>query len=261
MLPFVLPWIRRQKVEWLMDAYVGLRARYPEAEFSYVGHSNGTYLVARALEDYPGACFRDVLFAGSVVRRDFNWDRYFTAQRVSKVLNIVATKDWVVALFPMGLEPLRKILDFDLGGAGFGGFDQAAPRRVPKIPNLDEVRYVEGAHSAGLVETQWQHIANFIVKDVVPSPNDLEYPIAIEQSSDRTVPLLGSRFQVLDVASWPAGRSRPRDINLHPLPCLYRRNDGYESDYAHTVGAALSFGTKIDRHATIVGLRIGRPKD
>ena len=173
MLPFVLPWIRRQKVEWLMDLYVGVRARYPQAEFSYVGHSNGTYLVARALEDYPAACFRNVLFAGSVVRRGYDWATLLSTGRVCKVLNMVATKDWVVALFPMGLEPLRRI--FDLGGAGFGGFDQAAPGRVPEIPNLKQVRYVKGAHSAGLVETQWPHIANFIVKDVIPPSDNPDY--------------------------------------------------------------------------------------
>ncbi len=172
MLPFVLPWIRRQKVEWLMDEYVGARASFPTAEFSYVGHSNGTYLVARALEDYPAAKFRNVLFAGSVVRREYDWDALLNANRVSKVLNIVATKDWVVALFPMGLEPLRKI--FDLGGAGFGGFDQAAPGRVPGVPSLREVHYVQGAHSAGLVEAQWPRIADFIVNDVVPPPTDLK---------------------------------------------------------------------------------------
>ena len=66
MLPFVMPWVRRQKVEWLMDKYVDVKARFPNSEFSYIGHSNGTYLVARALEDYPAARFRNVLFAGAL---------------------------------------------------------------------------------------------------------------------------------------------------------------------------------------------------
>jgi hypothetical protein len=70
MLPFIWPWIRREKVEWLMDEYVSAVSRYPRAEFSYVGHSNGTYLVARALQDYPALHLRNVLFAGSVVRGD-----------------------------------------------------------------------------------------------------------------------------------------------------------------------------------------------
>lgn len=169
MLPFVLPWVRRQKVEWLMDQYVGVTARFPDAEFSYIGHSNGTYLVARALEDYPAARFRHVLFAGSVVRRDYDWAALFSANRIGKVLNVVATRDWVVALFPMGLEPFRKF--FDLGGAGFAGFNQARPN----LANLGEVRYVNGSHSAGLVETQWTRIADFIVDGKVPPSTDPDY--------------------------------------------------------------------------------------
>ena len=60
MLPFVLPWIRRQKVEWFMDQYVGARAQFPNAEISFIGHSNGTYLAARALRDYDDARFKNI---------------------------------------------------------------------------------------------------------------------------------------------------------------------------------------------------------
>jgi len=171
MLPFLLPWVRTQKVEWLMDLYVGVKSRFPCAKFSYVGHSNGTYLIARALQDYPAARFHHVLFAGSVVRRNYEWDKLLAIKRVDKVVNMVATRDWVVALFPQGLEPLRRF--FDLGGAGFGGFDQA--RRAPKDLNLNEVRYVIGSHSAGLVETQWPRIADFIVNGTDPAPPDPDY--------------------------------------------------------------------------------------
>jgi pimeloyl-ACP methyl ester carboxylesterase len=167
MLPFIWPWIRREKVEWLMDEYVGAVSRYPRAEFSYVGHSNGTYLLARALEDYPAVRFRNVFFAGSVVRQDYTWGRFIAAQRVRNVVNMVATADWVVAIFPSGLEPLRP---FDLGGAGFRGF-----RQVHTEPNLHEVHYVVGGHSAALVETQWTRIAEFIVSDTIPSPPDPDY--------------------------------------------------------------------------------------
>ena len=45
--PFLAPWTRWTKVEWLLDQYVTARALYPEADFAYVGHSNGTYLLAR----------------------------------------------------------------------------------------------------------------------------------------------------------------------------------------------------------------------
>ncbi len=51
MLSFLLPWKRREKVEWLMDEYAQALAMYPKAEFSFIGHSNGTYLLAKALQE------------------------------------------------------------------------------------------------------------------------------------------------------------------------------------------------------------------
>lgn len=71
--PFVLPWVRHWKTGWLMDHYALMRALYPGAKFSYVGHSNGAYLLARALLHYPAAKFHHVVFVGSVVRRDYPW--------------------------------------------------------------------------------------------------------------------------------------------------------------------------------------------
>lgn len=189
MLPFLLPWVRRLKVEWFMDEYVGVRARYPEAEFSYVGHSNGTYLIARAFEDYPSINFRNILFAGSVVRRRYNWKRLINDKRVFKVLNMVATSDWVVALFPQGLEPLHKF--FDLGGAGFAGFDQAL-----KGSNIDQVEYVIGSHSAALAETQWPRIADFIVNGKIPTPPDPNY-----QGYQSTFWKIAARFSTVILAS------------------------------------------------------------
>ena len=50
MLPFLLSAYRRKNVEWLMDRYTEVVARYPNATVSYIGHSNGTYLLAKALE-------------------------------------------------------------------------------------------------------------------------------------------------------------------------------------------------------------------
>jgi len=73
MLPFMSRIVRQRKVEWLMDRYAEARACYPRAVFHYVGHSNGTYLAAQALRDYPAARFTNIVFAGSVVRRDYDW--------------------------------------------------------------------------------------------------------------------------------------------------------------------------------------------
>ena len=156
--PFLLPWIRRNKVEWLLDQYVAAKSLYPEAEFSYIGHSNGTYLLAKALEICPAISFMDgVVFAGSMVRRNFEWEKYIPS-RVSRMINYVATDDWVVAIFPYGLERLRLQ---DVGGAGHLGF---------LAPDNANIRYAVGEHSAALVPDKWQEMADFVLNKIDP-PN------------------------------------------------------------------------------------------
>jgi pimeloyl-ACP methyl ester carboxylesterase len=168
MLSFLLPARRREKVEWLMDQYAEAKALYPGAAFSFVGHSNGTYLVARALREYPGCRFRHIVFAGSVVRTDYDWRSVIAAGRVRAVLNYVATADWVVALFPKGIETLRLQ---DLGSAGHDGF---ATRDLPAV---QEIQYVHGTHAAALAEENWDAIARFVLDGtLVRPPRPLDAP-------------------------------------------------------------------------------------
>jgi pimeloyl-ACP methyl ester carboxylesterase len=175
MAPFVLWWIRKQKAEWLMDQYAETRAHYPRAKFSYVGHSNGTYLIARALRDYPAASFSRIVLAGSVVRRDYKWCDLVAQQRVQEVLNYVATGDWVVAIFPKGMQPIRLL---DLGSAGHDGFKEASATGPVR-----QVSYIAGSHGAGHQERHWGDIAKFIVSGIIPARD------ASDQS--RTVRMLG----------------------------------------------------------------------
>ena len=103
-----------------MDQYAEALAKYPNAKgrFHYIGHSNGTYLVARALKEYPCCRFKHIAFAGSVVHKKYDWTHFMSSQ-VEAVANYVATTDWVVALFPKALQIMRLQ---DLGSAGFDGF-------------------------------------------------------------------------------------------------------------------------------------------
>jgi pimeloyl-ACP methyl ester carboxylesterase len=186
MAPFILPRVRRRKVAWLMDRYTEARAMFPNAQISYVGHSNGTYLAARALKDYPAARFHRIVFAGSVVRSDFAWTAVSTGacRRVNGLLNYVATGDLVVALFPGGLQPLRP---FDLGNAGHRGFRELASspplnsgRSIVTRGDLSDgtfvqVNYVTGGHSAGIRESQWDEIARFIVHGEPPGEQNEDY--------------------------------------------------------------------------------------
>jgi pimeloyl-ACP methyl ester carboxylesterase len=163
MLPFLLPTRRRAKVEWLMDEYTEALARYPKANFYYVGHSNGTYLLARALEDYSSVHFDRVVFAGSVVRRRYDWARFMRPNRntqVNSVLNYVATRDWVVAIFPKAIQTLKLQ---DLGSAGHDGFGGPGAGTF-----VHQIEYVQGSHGAALAEDYWDEIADFINDGTVP---------------------------------------------------------------------------------------------
>lgn len=169
--PFVVPWVRHWKTGWLMDQYVLMRALYPKAKFSYVGHSNGAYLLACALLRYPAAKFHRVVFAGSVVRRDYPWSAFLANRsdnrpgQVDKILNYVATGDWVVAIFAKALQTFPAF--FDIGSAGYDGFDEH--KRQTRHQDLHEAKFIVGTHEAGIREAHWKDIARFIVKGEPPT--------------------------------------------------------------------------------------------
>jgi len=166
MLSFVLPWIRRQKVEWFMDYYVNAKACYPNAIFHYVGHSNGTYLAARALKDYDAAHFGKIYFAGSVVRTDFDWPTFIARGQVERVHNARGATDWVVALLPKSIDYCS-----DLGGAGFDGF--GPPNPAGDTPAITQsTGYANNQHSGAILEGHWKEIAKFIVAGAKPFATD-----------------------------------------------------------------------------------------
>jgi hypothetical protein len=166
MLPFVLSWIRSQKVEWLMDLYVSAKARFPSATFHYVGHSNGTYLAAKALEQYPAARFGHIYFAGSVVRTDFDWPAYVNEKRVQKIHIARGATDWVVALLPKSLDYFT-----DLGGVGFEGTERGGGT------GYSIGGYGYGGHGGAIREAHWSRIAGFVVNGVKPS--ETSWPVAV----------------------------------------------------------------------------------
>lgn len=167
MLSFLNPGARQKKVGWLMDRYVEARATYPIANFHFIGHSNGTYLFAKALLDCEAVRFNQVVFAGSVVLRDYKWIDFVNPKdRVKSVFNFVTTDDWVVATFPKILQYLKIQ---DLGSAGYDGFESAIT--LPQVKEFEErKKYVIGGHSGALKEEMWSSIANFIVTGQIPSP-------------------------------------------------------------------------------------------
>jgi len=117
-IQLLLPWSRRKKVEWFRSEYERLTLETGSLP-SVIAHSFGTYIVARALETYPEIRFDRVIFCGSIVRRDFDWDSLLESARVGAVLN-----DW------SGRDPWVKLAAWlipDAGASGASGFECCAP--------------------------------------------------------------------------------------------------------------------------------------
>jgi pimeloyl-ACP methyl ester carboxylesterase len=165
-LSFLTPGARQKKVGWLMERYVEAKVSYPNAVFHYVGHSHGTYLLAKALKDYPAVNFQNVVFAGSVVEQDYAWEKY-VPQRVDRILNFVASADWVVAFFPNAFETFGWQ---DLGGAGYFGFVSAD--EIAELIQPEE--YLVGGHSAAIKELMWESIANFVISGDFGFPKEVK---------------------------------------------------------------------------------------
>jgi predicted esterase len=152
--PFLLYWDRQKNVRQFMDEYTENIAQYPNAtRFDFIGHSNGTYILASALQHYDTLQVGRVFFAGSVVPKHYHWRDLMTDRRVEKVVNVVATGDWVVAIFPklyeqvadwLGDEPMTGFLD--IGAAGFRGF-QDADDPQGRVRNI---QFAEGQHGTGV---------------------------------------------------------------------------------------------------------------
>jgi hypothetical protein len=159
---------RQRYVRWFMDQYTETRARYPKATVvDFIGHSNGTYLLASALSQYSSLRIRRVAFAGSVVRTDYDWAAATKSGQVQAVWNFVGKQDAVVALFPRFFEPkIMRIFGNDVGSAGFNGFDAFNSHNSALPPQSFANITIAGSHSAFL--TVAKQISDFLTSPAVP---------------------------------------------------------------------------------------------
>ena len=150
-LSFLLYPVRQEKVKWFMEQYIENLALYPNASFSFIGHSNGTYLLAKALKDYQSVKFKNVVLAGSVVAKNYGWTDLIGEKRIECIYNVVANNDWVVGIFPRTFQRLRIQ---DLGSGGYDGFKT--------LSNNEQFKYISGGHGAGVEESTWNELAHII---------------------------------------------------------------------------------------------------
>ena len=84
----------------VLDQYVAARAAYPAADFSFIGHSNDTYLFGSALIRCKAVRFKHAVLAGSVLRSNFKWKRLVANRQITAVWNYVDTLTGSSRFFP-----------------------------------------------------------------------------------------------------------------------------------------------------------------
>lgn len=163
-LDFLSVWRRKKQARWFLEQYADIRSCFRGAKISFVGHSNGTYLLKSALDTSPQMRLHNVYLAGSVLRTDLEWPKYL--DRIDgKVLNVRANRDWVVGMLPFAMQKLG-LKFLDVGGAGYAGFNARLLG-----DKFVEVK-IDGLHNAGISEGSWDMITEFVMNDTFPTFDD-----------------------------------------------------------------------------------------
>ena len=162
-LAFAIPMRRRKHLRWFQDAYTESLARNPHARFSFVGHSNGTYLFGESLRRLPGMQFERAVLVGSVLPADYDWNERARRGQIQKLRVDGSCYDWPVGWLCSGL---RGIGMRDVGTGGFDGFTSVGPEKT-------EFFWYAGGHSRPLEESNLPALAKFAVTGTVVPPSQI----------------------------------------------------------------------------------------
>lgn len=148
---------RQALIHWFRDEYADAFVKHPLAAFNFVGHSNGTYILANTLLSFRSIKFNKVYFAGSVVPEDYPWSMIFDFQQVKKLRNDCAAIDLPVGFLCQGLNTLGVK---NLGVGGYNGF-------LDKSNNIIQNKFIEvntfDGHSVALNDANFEAIREFML--------------------------------------------------------------------------------------------------
>ena len=150
LLAFFTPWSREAKLGWLRRQYDAeahdrrLLIEKGQAP-SVVAHSFGTYILGYTLLRFDFIRFNKVILCGSILPRDFPWDKLIERGQVQAVRNEYGVRDpWVrwVGWFVRGTGPSGAVgftckhprleqEEFDFDHGDYFGLDHMEDRWVP----------------------------------------------------------------------------------------------------------------------------------
>ncbi|MER9329498.1 hypothetical protein [Mesorhizobium sp. M0488] len=110
---FPLPWFRRAAIRKVERKVLGIVKDFPNAKFSYLAHSFGSYVVAHMLLNNPTFQAHRIILCGSVLRYNFPISQ-LRCNYEPPVINEVGTRD----IWPM----IASKATWGYGSAGTTGF-------------------------------------------------------------------------------------------------------------------------------------------
>jgi pimeloyl-ACP methyl ester carboxylesterase len=160
-LKFAIPMTRHRNVRWFQDKYSEALARNPHARFSFIGHSNGTYLLGESLRTIPGMQFEHAALVGPVLPASFDWDGPAKRGQIGALRVDGSCYDWPVGWL---CSALRGLGMRDIGTGGYEGFTTLANN------TKHEFFWYSGGHSAPLAAANLPALAAFAVAGSLVSP-------------------------------------------------------------------------------------------
>ena len=137
---FAIPAVRKAKITWFCHQFDQIKERYPDVTPSIIAHSNGSYIVANALNTYPHIRVDKVILCGSIVRLNFDWKNIFERKQATLVRNEVGVKDiWA--------GNVHRLAWGDTGPSGQRGFTTEHSRlRQPRFPEFGHATFQAYGH-------------------------------------------------------------------------------------------------------------------
>lgn len=139
---------RERALRWWSAKFTELCADHPNATISVVALANGSWVIGRALSDNRAMRVQTIFLSGSILPRDFNWDRIVKEGRLGIICNTLSSEDLYISVFGGLVHWLRENVPFvkqmeyfSLGDSGMRGFDWVSAQ-------MGQISYLAGPQEA-----------------------------------------------------------------------------------------------------------------
>lgn len=150
---FLIPWLHRRPLHWFHNKYADYFAANPDADFYFVGHSNGTYILGRSLLELTGMHFKRIVLAGSVLPANYPWREIYKRGQYKELRNDQANLDFPVGFLCSGLNGIGRK---DIGKGGYEGFED-------DDNSIVQYAFHDGDHGAALEQINLLSFLDFLI--------------------------------------------------------------------------------------------------